>query len=378
MRNERIEPEKTIGILGGGQLGRMMALAAKAMGYRTATLEPKSDSPCAQVSDTEIVASYTDRSAAAELAELSDVLTYEFENIDADTATWLERQTYLPQGGDLLAITQDRRQEKKAVDSFGVPVVSYRTAETSAELQQAVEELGTPCVMKTVRGGYDGKGQQVISEQTDLAAVWTEMESNRPFIIETWVPFKAEISVVVTRTASGEAAAFPPAENIHKNGVLHTSIIPARLDQEVIDLATKTALSLAESFHLIGTLAVEMFVTDAGALYVNELAPRPHNSGHYTIEACETSQFEQHIRAICGLPLGPTALLKPAVMVNVLGQHLPKAREKRDLFPDGHWHEYGKDEAKHGRKMGHITILTEDVAGTLDRLDQSGIWHENT
>ncbi|GEL08574.1 5-(carboxyamino)imidazole ribonucleotide synthase [Salisediminibacterium halotolerans] len=378
MTDQRIEPGQTIGILGGGQLGRMMALAAKAMGYRTATLEPKADSPCAQVSDTEVIADYTDRNGAARLAALSDVLTYEFENIDSDTASWLEWETYLPQGGDLLAITQDRWQEKKAVRSFGVPTVPYKTAETADELQKAVEELGTPCVMKTARGGYDGKGQQVITDRTDLTEVWSEMEASRPFVIEAWIPFKAEVSVVVTRTAAGEAAAFPPAENIHKNGILHTSIVPARLEPKVIDHAKKTALLLAESFHLIGTLAVEMFVTDDGFLYVNELAPRPHNSGHYTIEACETSQFEQHIRAICGLPLGPAGLLKPAVMVNILGQHVQKAREKRDLFPDGHWHEYGKDEAKQGRKMGHVTVLTDDVAGTLKRLDQSGIWRNDT
>ncbi|SES00585.1 5-(carboxyamino)imidazole ribonucleotide synthase [Salipaludibacillus aurantiacus] len=377
MRSDWIEPGKTIGILGGGQLGRMMALSAREMGYRIAVLDPAPDSPCGQVADEQVEAAYDDLKGAEKLAQICDVLTYEFENIDSETATWLEQQMYLPQGSDLLAITQDRCHEKKAIRSFNVPVVPYREVETASELKEAADSLGFPAVLKTTRGGYDGKGQKVIRTEEGLSEAWDELEGKGPFVLEAWIPFEKEISVIVTRSTKGEMTTFPVAENIHVNNILHQSIVPARIPAEVEEEATQIATRLAESFNLIGTLAVEMFVAENGKIYVNELAPRPHNSGHYTINACETSQFQQHIRAVCGWPLGKTDLLKPVIMVNILGEHVPDVVNGLTGLPDGHLHLYGKKEARTGRKMGHLNFLTNNLEETLEKIDQSHIWKKD-
>lgn len=375
--SEWIAPGKTIGILGGGQLGRMMALSAKEMGYRIVVLEPTPDSPCGQVADHHVKAAYNDLKGAEKLAQLCDVLTYEFENIDSETATWLEQQMYLPQGSDLLAITQDRSREKQAIRSFHVPVVPYQEVVTANDLQKAVELLGLPAVLKTTRGGYDGKGQYVIKTIEELPHAWNDLKGKGPFVLEAWIPFQKEISVIVTRNANGETATFPVAENSHVNNILHQSIVPARISPAVHEKAVKLATHLAESFNLIGTLAVEMFVTADDDIYVNELAPRPHNSGHYTMNACETSQFAQHIRAVCGWSLGRTDLLKPAVMVNILGEHMSEVMANLDKLPQGHLHLYGKAEARTGRKMGHITFLTDDVEATLKAIHDTNIWRIN-
>ncbi|UTR13672.1 5-(carboxyamino)imidazole ribonucleotide synthase [Salipaludibacillus sp. LMS25] len=377
MMSEWIAPGKTIGILGGGQLGRMMALSAKEMGYRIVVLEPTPDSPCGQVADHHVKAAYNDLKGAEKLAQLCDVLTYEFENIDSETATWLEQQMYLPQGSDLLAITQDRSREKQAIRSFHVPVVPYQEVVTANDLQKAVELLGLPAVLKTTRGGYDGKGQYVIKTIEELPHAWNDLKGKGPFVLEAWIPFQKEISVIVTRNANGETATFPVAENSHVNNILHQSIVPARISPAVHEKAVKLATHLAESFNLIGTLAVEMFVTADDDIYVNELAPRPHNSGHYTMNACETSQFAQHIRAVCGWSLGRTDLLKPAVMVNILGEHMSEVMANLDKLPQGHLHLYGKAEARTGRKMGHITFLTDDVEATLKAIHDTNIWRIN-
>ncbi|MDG5785929.1 5-(carboxyamino)imidazole ribonucleotide synthase [Evansella sp. AB-P1] len=372
--NERwIEPGRTIGILGGGQLGRMMALSAREMGYRIAVLEPTPDSPCGQVADIQIAAPYDDLTAARKMAKHCDVLTYEFENIDSITATWLEENLYLPQGSDLLSITQDRILEKRAITSFHVPVVPFEAIYTKDDLINSIEKLGLPAVLKTTRGGYDGKGQHVFKDINEIEDVWKEMGDNSPFVLEAWMPFEKEISVIVTRSVHGEVTTFPIAENIHVNNILHQTIVPARIEREIENEAIKIAKHLAESFHLIGTLAVEMFVAD-GKIYVNELAPRPHNSGHYTINACVTSQFEQHIRAICGWPLGSTELLKPVVMVNILGEHVPNVLEHIRDLKGAQLHLYGKAEAKVGRKMGHVNILGSTTEEILEHVQASPIW----
>jgi 5-(carboxyamino)imidazole ribonucleotide synthase len=351
LSKRNILPGQTIGIIGGGQLGRMMALAAKAMGYRVAVLDPEPDSPCGQVSDEKVVGAYDDLSAIKKLAELSDVITYEFENIDADTLAWLCENAYVPQGTKLLDISQDRIKEKSAIQSAGVQVAPFAVIHSLAEVYDNMERLGYPAVLKTSRGGYDGKGQLVIKEKQDIENA-TALLEHGPCVLEKWVPFKKEISVILTGSINGETAVFPVAENIHFNNILHQTIVPARISERAKDKAIQYAKKLAQEFQLVGTLAVEMFLTDDDEIYINELAPRPHNSGHYTIEACETSQFEQQIRAVCNLPLASTDLLKPAVMVNILGEHQAMVLERMLEMKDWKIHFYGKKRSKGKKKNG--------------------------
>ncbi|MED4654174.1 5-(carboxyamino)imidazole ribonucleotide synthase [Bacillus pseudomycoides] len=368
-----ILPGKTIGIIGGGQLGRMMALAAKEMGYKIAVLDPAKHSPCAQVADIEIVASYDDLKAIQHLAEISDVVTYEFENIDYRCLQWLEKHAYLPQGSQLLNKTQNRFTEKNAIVKAGLPVAPYRLVKKQDELLEAITELSFPCVLKTTTGGYDGKGQVVLRSETDVVRA-RELAGQAECILEKWVPFEKEISVIVTRSVSGETKVFPVAENIHVNNILHESIVPARITEELSQKGIEYAQVLADELQLVGTLAVEMFATTDGEIYINELAPRPHNSGHYTIDACETSQFGQHIRAICNLPLGETNLLKPVVMVNILGEHIEGVLKQVNRLTGCYLHLYGKEEAKLQRKMGHVNILNENVEDALDKAQELHIW----
>ncbi len=381
----------TIGVLGGGQLGRMMALAGSAMGYRFVALDPASDAPCGQVTP-QITAAYNDRGAARELAQRADVITYEFENVDAGVAALLTEESYVPQGSELLYTTQHRLREKAAIEAAGVPVAPYRKVGSLAELTAAAADLGLPCVLKTATGGYDGKGQAVIRQTEELEAAFRQVapgaeaqhgESEAPeLVLEKFVKFKCEISVIAARSTSGEVKSFPPAENIHVDNILHLSIVPARVSEEIQQRACGLAERLVSGLNAVGLLAVEMFVTEDGELFVNELAPRPHNSGHYTMDACMTSQFEQHIRAICNLPLGETTLLTPVVMVNVLGQHLdgviqrtghPDETAKRlGIAPK--LHIYGKTESKNGRKMGHINLLCKDTGDGLSWVEQTNLW----
>ncbi|KZM55023.1 5-(carboxyamino)imidazole ribonucleotide synthase [Geobacillus stearothermophilus] len=376
MAKRRIVPGQTIGIIGGGQLGRMMALAAREMGFRIAVLDPTPDSPCGQVADVEITAPYHDLDAIAELARVSDVITYEFENIDAQALEWLEANAYVPQGSRLLAVTQDRALEKAAIVEAGLPVAPYREVDGWDELEQAVAMTGFPCVLKTRRGGYDGKGQYVLRGEGDLAKA-ADLLGLGPCILEGWVPFVKEMSVIVARNLDGETAVFPVAENIHIENILHQTIVPARIPQHIEQRAVRYAKTLATSSSLVGTLAVEMFLTADGDIYINELAPRPHNSGHYTINACATSQFAQHIRAVCNWPLGSTELLKPAVMVNLLGEHVgPAIGQIGALGGAAYLHLYGKHEAKPKRKMGHVTVLADDVEEALRRIESWQIWQD--
>ncbi len=368
-----ILPGQTIGVIGGGQLGQMMTLAAKSIGFRVIVLDPTPNSPCGQVADEQIVAAYNDLTAVKILAEKSDVITYEFENIYANALSWLTKHAYVPQGTEILRVTQNRIYEKATIQKAGVPVVAYEVILNQTELEHGLENLGYPAVLKTATGGYDGKGQLVIKTEHDRIFA-ASLLSTRPCVLEKWISFTKEISVIVTKNPDGETAVFPVAENIHCNNILHQSIVPARIDKETEEKAMAAAIKIADFLHLIGTLVVEMFVTEDGEIYINELAPRPHNSGHYSIEACMTSQFEQHIRAICNLPLGSTALLKPAVMVNILGEHLEPLLENLHHFK--HWkiHLYGKNEAKPGRKMGHLTRLCNDTDEALQELEENNIW----
>lgn len=377
----RLLPGSTIGVLGGGQLGRMLALAGRNMGYRFVTLDPTPDAPCGQVAE-QIVAAYDDAEAARRLAEKADVITYEFENVDAGVAQMLMSESYVPQGSRLLHTTQHRLREKRAIEAAGVQVAPYREVASEDELREAVAAFGTPCVLKTATGGYDGKGQWVIRSADEVPEAYATLsKAKTELVLEQFIRFEKELSVIVARSPQGETKAFPPAENIHVHNILHLSIVPVRAtDEQTLTRAEQMAIQIAESLEMVGLLAVEMFLTADGELFVNELAPRPHNSGHYTMEACTTSQFEQHVRAICNLPLGPTELLTPVVMVNLLGEHIEPLMEwlpEQRGLPEGvtaKLHLYGKHEAKVKRKMGHINLLTPDVERAIRWVSESPIW----
>lgn len=372
LTNKTILPGQTIGIIGGGQLGRMIALSAKAQGYRIAVLDPTEDCPCAQVADISIIGPYSDIDSLQKLAEVSDIITYEFENIDADGLRWLSENAYVPQGVKLLEVTQNRVTEKQAVVEAGVEVAPYLVVEKEEDITKGLTKLGYPAVLKTARGGYDGKGQYVIRHKDEIKEAAQLLQSGT-CVMEKWVPFEKEISVIVCRNAKGETAIFPVGENIHRENILHETIVPARISETAKEKAIKIAEKLAQHFQLVGILAVEMFLTKDG-IYVNELAPRPHNSGHYSIEACETSQFEQHVRSVCNLPLGSTELLKPVVMVNILGEHMEQIIENVPVKKDWKIHLYGKKEAKVKRKMGHVTLIRSNVETALTEIDESKIW----
>lgn len=370
-----ILPGQTIGIIGGGQLGRMMALSAKAMGFRIAVLDPTPNCPCGQLADIEINGEYDNLEAIRQLAAVSDVITYEFENVSFEALAWLKENSNLPQGAELLKNTQDRITEKEAITKAGVPVAPYGIVRNKSDLKVTVRALGYPCVMKKTRGGYDGKGQFVIHSESDLIKA-SEFVNDSVCVIEKWIPFTKEISVIVTRKTNGMMKCFPVAENIHQENILHKSIVPARISEEVSRKAVKLAEQLATELHLVGTLAVEMFLTEHEELIVNELAPRPHNSGHYTMESCKTSQFEQHIRAICNWPLGDTGLMSPVVMVNILGQHQQDLLNAIPELEDWKVHLYGKKDSVVNRKMGHVNVLRDSVERALDEIEQSSIWSD--
>lgn len=370
-----IYPGQTIGIIGGGQLGRMMALAAKEAGFKIAVLEPTMDSPCGQVADIRIVAPYDDEAALEELAEVSDVITYEFENIDYDGLKRLTQMAYVPQGAELVRITQNRVTEKEAIVKAGCPVAPYIVANTYEELVASIDKISYPCIVKTARGGYDGKGQQLLNSAADLPLA-EGLFAHSQCIAEGFVPFVKEVSVIVQRNGDGELYCQPVGENIHVHHILHETIVPARIEKMTAQSAEQEAIKIADYLNLVGTLAVEMFVLENGDIIINELAPRPHNSGHYSIEACNISQFHQHIRAICGWPLRKPQLWAPSIMVNVLGQHVMPLSNSIAKYPEWSLHLYGKAEAKVNRKMGHVTIMTKDLEATLQQIESSGIWSE--
>ncbi|WP_460320892.1 5-(carboxyamino)imidazole ribonucleotide synthase [Alkalibacterium psychrotolerans] len=370
-----IKPGSTIGIIGGGQLGRMLAFSAKEKGYRIAVLDPTKDCPTAQVADRHVQAAFDDADALKELADMSDVLTYEFENVDAEAIKQVLKRVAItiPQGTDLLLNTQNRLSEKDFLKKAGIPIASYAKINSEDDLKQAVETIGYPCVLKTIQGGYDGKGQVVLKAASDLPEGNTLLE-NGMCVLEEWVSFEKELSIMVARNASGNSVTLPVSENIHQNNILMTSIVPARASDETLKKAQAIAETIAEKMDLVGVMGVELFLTETGELYVNELAPRPHNSGHYSIEACSHSQFDLHIKAVCGYPLPEVDLLKPAVMVNILGEHLEEALKLNEIKPYWHVHDYGKKEAKTGRKMGHVTILTDNREETLKAIEETKIW----
>lgn len=362
-------PSQTIGIIGGGQLGRMMAIAAKQMGYYIAVLDPTPNGPTAQVADKQIVAQYDDMDAIKELTEISDIVTYEFENVDVEAATYIEQQGKLPQGAYALEVTQNRKKEKQLIDQLALPVAPFFIVEDRQACQEALEKIAYPLVIKTCRGGYDGKGQLKLNSKDEMAEGINFVEEEGTCIVEQWIPFDKEISVVFTRSQTGEITFFPIAENEHKDHILYKTIVPANISQTVEDKAIQAAKQIAEEMNIIGTFAIELFVKNE-AIYINEMAPRPHNSGHYTIEACNVSQFSQHIRAICGLPLAEVEQLNEAMMINVLGEDMPRALAAFNELAEASVHLYGKEEAKAKRKMGHVTFTAKNY-GELLNLVQS-------
>lgn len=364
---------KTIGIIGGGQLGQMMAIDAKQTGMKVVILDPTPHCPAGQVADEQIVAPYADIKAIEELADKADVLTYEFENVDLKALEDIQDRVYLPQGTNLLYTTKNRLREKNFLRRSGVKTAPFLPVVDDASLQNAIKVIGYPAVLKTNEGGYDGHGQAVLHSDADLTKC-TDIIATGDCILEGWVPFELECSVMVGRNENGDTTVFPVAENVHHDEILHLSIVPARIPTELQQAAQQMALKIAEAMKLRGVLGVEMFVTADGEIYINELAPRPHNSGHYSIEACNFSQFAVHNRAICNWPLPKIELLKPAVMVNVLGQHVEGSRAVIKEKAAWHFHDYGKAEVRHNRKMGHVTILTDDIEATLAEIDNTGIW----
>ena len=367
-------PGGTIGIIGGGQLGRMMALSARYMGFKIGVLDPTENCPTAQVADFQITAEYADRSAIRELAERCDVLTYEFENVDADAIDEVRGLVAVPQGTDLLRVTQHRVREKQFINEHGTDTAPWKAVNSIDELEAALNEIRYPAVLKTVSGGYDGHGQTVLRDEGDLQQV-RERGGMPPSILEGFVDFAFEASILVSGNGK-DYVTFPIVRNEHRNNILHMTIAPAKVSEHVAKQAHELAVRLAQGFELAGTLAIELFVTKDDRVIVNELAPRPHNSGHYTIEACSIDQFDAHIRGIAGWPCPKPKLLEPAVMVNVLGQHVAPVQALIGEHPEWNVHDYGKAEARHDRKMGHVTVLTDNPARTVEQLEATGCWDD--
>ena len=361
-------PGSTIGVLGSGQLGRMFAIAARRMGYRVHTYSPDDDTPTGQVADWETTAPYDDLDAVRRFAEHVDVVTFEFENIPAATVERAAEYVPVRPGGVVLYTTQHRLREKIFLSNAGFPVVPYRAVRSLAELNSSLLELGSPAVLKTAGWGYDGKGQAKINSPADAAQAWAAVDTGEA-VLEAFVDFACEASVVAARSIDGQLADYGVIGNTHRNHILDISVAPADLPHEVALDAVRIARAVLEALDVVGVLCVEFFVANDGGLLINELAPRPHNSGHLTFDASVTSQFEQQLRAICGLPLGSTELLRPAAMANLLG----------DLWTDGEpdWaaacrmpeiklHLYGKEDARPGRKMGHLTALAADPHAAVE------------
>jgi 5-(carboxyamino)imidazole ribonucleotide synthase len=364
--DEIIPPGSTIGLLGGGQLGRMFGIAARRMGYRVHTFEPSPDSPAGQISDREFNGSYTDWELLNAFVQSVDVVTFEFENIPAEVVDRISQTKPVHPRSEVLHICQNREREKGFLRKHHYPHAPFAVISNQAELDVALESIGTPSVLKTADFGYDGKGQRKINQGDRFD--FSQFGATRA-VLEKWIPFDREISVICARDGNGAVCAFPVAENVHTRQILDYSIVPARIRPEVQRRAVSIAQNIAVDLNVIGLIAVEFFLTLDDQLLVNELAPRPHNSGHYTFDACLTSQFEQQLRAVCGLPFGSPALLRPAVMVNLLGDLWKDGQQPnwRPILnhPCAKFHLYGKMEGRPGRKMGHFCVLRETLEQAL-------------
>lgn len=363
----------TIGIIGGGQLGRMIAMEARRLGYRTCVLDPDAKSPAGQVADDRVVGSLDDTDAARELARRVQVATYEFENIHANAVEVAEALVPLYPGSAILQITQHRIREKETLVRLGFPVPKFSALRSREDLGDALRRMPFPLMMKTAIAGYDGKGQAIVRTPDEANFAFAKLSAQcDTLILEEFVELAAEISVICARSVDGQVACYPAAENRHRNGILDVTLAPARVPQAVSALAQEMAAGLTERLGLVGLLAIEMFLTREGKLLINELAPRPHNSGHYSLDACPTSQFEQLVRAICQLPLGATELYAPVAMANLLGDLWPGDRQpdftKAMAVPGVRLYLYGKTEARPGRKMGHLCCVADSMDVALTRI----------
>jgi 5-(carboxyamino)imidazole ribonucleotide synthase len=364
-----ILPGSTIGVLGGGQLGRMFAMAARRLGYRVHTLAPEDDTPTAQVADVAVNAPYDDLDAVRRFARGVDVVTFEFENVSAAAAAAAEACAVVRPSGHALQIAQHRVREKTFLADHGLPVTPFASVQSEAEFQAALERIGCPSVLKTSTLGYDGKGQTPIVAAGGAMAAWDAL-GRQPAILEAFIDLDCEISVIGARGVTGEWSCFGPIENAHSRHILDVSVAPALVAPTVAADAVAATRSVMEALEFVGILCVEFFVARDGRLLINELAPRPHNSGHLTCDACRTSQFEQQVRAVCGLPLGSPELLQPAAMANLLGDLWEQGEPDWAAaltIPDVKLHLYGKATPRPGRKMGHLTALapTRDGAKAL-------------
>lgn len=355
-RRQPLAPGATVGIVGGGQLGRMLSMAANRLGYRVHIFTPDEDSPAAQVSAQATVADYSDEAALHAFASSTDVITFEFENIPHQSVQWLNEHVSVRPRWESLHITQNRIREKTFLRDSGVELPPFRAVSSADDLALALEDIGRPAVLKTAQMGYDGKGQVMINQAMTAEEAWKLMGANEG-VLEAFVDLACEISVVLARGLDGSIQSYPAVENLHKNHILHTTTYPASVSNQLASDADQAARTIAEALDYVGVMAVELFVTKAGKLLVNEIAPRPHNSGHWTIDACSVSQFEQGIRAVCGLPLGDPTPHSRAIMTNMIGNDVDDWLALNGE-PGAIMHLYGKKEARPGRKMGHVTRLT--------------------
>ena len=375
--NTPILPGAVIGVLGSGQLGRMLALAARRMGYRTHVFSPDPGAPASQVADRAWTAAYDDLDAVRAFAQSVSAVTLEFENVPASTVEEIKELVPVRPGGAVLHTTQHRLREKIFLDRAGFPTVPFRAVPSRAALDVALKELGPPTVLKTAGFGYDGKGQTKISISDEIEAAWATLGGGEG-VLEAWVDFACEVSVVAARGMEGAFVHFGVVENTHRDHILDLTLAPAPLSPETTYEAVEITQGIFEELDIVGTACVEFFLSTDGKLLVNEIAPRPHNSGHWTIDAAVTSQFEQQLRAVCGVPLGGTGQLRPAAMANLLGDLWMEGEPEWTTalaFPEAKLHLYGKREARPGRKMGHLTALagTTEAAAKLARAARATI-----
>lgn len=365
-----ILPGATLGVLGGGQLGRMFTLAAISMGYRVVVLDPDPHSPAGHIADQHIQASYQDHAALQMLGDECTVITTEFENVPAESMEFLQRFCKVRPNAEAVRIAQDRIREKTRLQELGLPTAPFVAIYEAADLDEAVAGLTAPLLLKTASMGYDGKGQVQVGDLAEAQAAFSQL-GDKPCVLEEMVDLEREISVILVRATDGTIAIYPVGENVHRNGILDTTIVPAAITADVASEATGMARRLADAMDYCGVLAVEFFCTRQGDLLINEIATRPHNSGHYTVDACATSQFEQQVRVMCGMPPGDASLHSPVVMTNLLGDIWSAGEPAWQVIlgqPQAHLHLYGKSEARPGRKMGHFNYLADSTSAALEQV----------